>query len=43
MFDFDLVIANAYFSGQFGRNVPVEESREVIKHLITLAIKESQK
>jgi hypothetical protein len=40
-FDFDLVIANAYFSGQFGRNIPVEESREVIQHLVRLAIKKS--
>ena len=26
---FDLIIANAYFCGQFGKNCPVEESREV--------------
>ena len=30
---FDLVCAQNYFDGQFGNNIPVEESRLVFRHL----------
>jgi hypothetical protein len=30
---FDMVCANNYFAGQFDLNIPVDESREVFKHI----------
>lgn len=30
---FDLLIANSYFAGQFGQQIPVDESRECFEHI----------
>lgn len=30
---FDLLCANNYFAGQFGLNIPVDESRKVFAHI----------
>jgi len=37
---FDMVITNAYFCGQFDKNMPVDESREVFEKMKKLLKKE---